>query len=110
MFGILLHKKNQTNETNEKLHFYIEHAQETTLEEVRIPIFTQDLKFRYNNAFKKMGLNSIFHKITANELFPEGNVILHDIIQNVKIIIDDASFENSDNTKGVHSILKFYSR
>jgi serine protease inhibitor len=108
MFGILLHKKNQTSETNEKLHFYIEHAKETSLEEVRIPMFTQDLKFRYNNAFKKMGLNSVFHKITANELFPEGTVILHDIIQNVKIIIDDASFETSDNNpKGAHSIRKF---
>jgi hypothetical protein len=54
-----------------------------------------------------MGLNTIFHKITSKELFPEGNVKIHDIIQNVKIIIDDASYKEVDNSRGYHSIRKF---
>jgi serine protease inhibitor len=113
MFGVFLYKNDQITQTNpnsrtnEKIHFYIEHIKPTALDEIRIPIFTQDLKFRFNNILKKMGLNAIFHKITSKELFPEGNVKLHDIIQNVKIIIDDASYKEVDNSRGYHSIRKF---
>jgi serine protease inhibitor len=113
MFGVLLYKNekivqtNPNNRTNEKIHFYIEHIKPTALDEIRIPIFTQDLKFRFNNILKKMGLNTIFQKITSKDLFPEGTVKIHDIIQNVKIIIDDASYKEVDNTRGYHSIRKF---
>jgi serine protease inhibitor len=113
MFGILLYKNeqiiqtNQNSRTNEKLHSYIEHIKLTALDEIRIPSFTQDLKFRFNNILKKMGLNTIFHKITSKDLFPEGDVKIHDIIQNVKIIIDDASYKEVDNSRGYHSIRKF---
>ena len=107
MFGIILAKKEFIFDTNEKIHFYIENMKETTLDEIRIPIFTQDLKIRYNNILKKMGLNSVFQKITANNVFPEGHVILHDIIQNIKITIDESSINKTDNAKGIHSIRKF---
>lgn len=106
-FGIILHKNNQTIETNEKLHFYIEHMKPTSLDEIRIPAFTQDLKFRYNNIIKKMGYQTPFYQITAKHLFPEGKVQLHDIIQNVKIIIDNSSFEKQETAKGYNTIRKF---
>lgn len=107
MFGIILSKKEFIFDTNEKIHFYIENMKETTLDEIRIPIFSQDLKLRYNSILKKMGLNSVFQKITANNVFPEGHVILHDIIQNIKITIDEKTLNKNNNTKGVHSIRKF---
>lgn len=106
-FGILLHKNNQIVETNEKLHFYIEHMKPTALDEIRIPSFTQDLKFRYNNFFKKMGYQTPFYQITAKHLFPEGKVQLQDIIQNVKIIVDNSSYGKENNMKGYNTIRKF---
>lgn len=107
-FGIILHKTNQITETNEKIHFYIDHMKPTTLDEVRIPTFTQDLKFRFNNIMKKMGYKTPFYKIHAPNIFPEGNVQLHDIIQNVKIIINNSVREGSFHpTRGCHTIQKF---
>lgn len=106
-FGIILYKKDYIQDTNEKIHFYVENIKETTLDEIRIPAFTQDFKLRYNNILKNMGLQSVFHKITAKNVFPEGSVILHDIIQNLKITIDETSLNKTDNSKGIHSIRKF---
>jgi serine protease inhibitor len=107
-FGIVLHKTNQIAETNEKLHFYIEHMKPTTLDEVRIPAFTQDLKFRFNNLIKKMGYKTPFYQIHAKNIFPEGNVQLQDIIQNVKITIDNSVREGFNHpTRGCHTIQKF---
>lgn len=106
MFGLIMHKKIQINETNQNIQNYIQHMKQITLEEVRIPIFTQDLKIRYTNIIKKLGLQTIYMKLST-EAFPEGNVIIHDIIQNVKIIIDEKSMNLQNNLKGEHSIQKF---
>jgi serine protease inhibitor len=106
-FGILLHKNTQATETNEKLHFYIDNMKPTILDEIRIPAFTQDLKFRYNNLLKKMGYQTPFHQITSRNVFPEGRVQLHDIIQNAKIVIDSTSYDGKNNTHGCHTIQKF---
>jgi serine protease inhibitor len=106
-FGILLHKDVFVPETNEKLQFYISHAKTTILDDVRIPMFTQDSKLRYNNTLKNLGLSSVFLQITADELFPK-RVQLHDIIQNMKIIIDGTSYKNDPpQSKGVSSMRKF---
>lgn len=107
VFGILLHKKTQTKESNQKIHFYLEHIRPTVLEEVRIPMFVQNLKFRYNNSLKSMGLNSVFKQITAQNLFPNCRPMIHDVIQNVKIVIDDASNNYVHNKKGVASMSRF---
>jgi len=108
VFGVLLHKNETENivQDNEKLQFYISNLKECLLDEIVIPMFVQDLKLRYNNTLKSIGLHSIFYKITSEELFPEG-CILHDVIQNVKIIIDTSSMKNTDNTKGNRSNRKF---
>jgi serine protease inhibitor len=107
IFGILLHKKAQTKEPNHKIHFYLEHMKPTILEEVRIPIFTQNLKFRYNGTLKNMGLNTVFKQITANNLFPNCRPMIHDVIQNVKIIVSESSNNYVHNKKGAPSMSKF---
>ena len=105
-YGIILHKKHQQFETNDKIHNYIHYLKPTALEEVKIPIFTQNLKFRYINVLKQLGLQSVFMKIFSNA-FPEGNVILHDIIQNVKITIDNNTYNLPNDMNGVKSIRNF---
>jgi len=101
MFGVLLNKKN-TNYTdddiNKKISLYTEHLKPTTLDEVRIPAFSQDLKFRYNNIFKKFGLKTPFNGISSN-VFSEGNPLLHDVISNVKIVIDNSYSKNSNTQR-----------
>jgi hypothetical protein len=105
-FGIVLPKKQYKNVSNENLRLYISHAKLTLLDEIRIPIFSQNLKLRYNGTLKKMGLYSVFLQVTAQDLFPQ-KVQLHDIIQNVKIIVDHTSFGSKDNTRGERSMAKF---
>lgn len=107
MMGILLNKeKFKPNIDDKKLHFYISHIKEVVLDEVKIPIFKQELKLRFVNSLKNMGLNGVFIKIIAKELFPEG-IILQDVVQNVKIIIDDSYIESYQMTKGYISNRKF---
>lgn len=105
-FGIVLPKKAQKMVTNENIRLYISHAKQTVLDEIRIPMFTQNLKLRYNNTLKKLGLNSVFLQITAEDLFPQ-RVQLHDIIQNVKITVDNSSFGSTENTRGQRSMIRF---
>ena len=52
---------------------------------------------RYNTVLKNIGLKSIFIKLNS-QLFPEG-VVLQDIVQNVKIIIDNANYKSSNSHK-----------
>ena len=97
-YGIILSKGNEIADIDDtKIQFYITHMKECMLDEVLIPTFTHDTKIRFNNTFKKMGLNSVFMKIVSPKLFPEG-VVLQDVVQNIKIIIDNTySDSNNDN-------------
>jgi Serine protease inhibitor len=70
MMGILLNKDDFVADVNDiKLHFYISHIKESILDEVKIPIFKQDLKLRFNSSLKNMGLNSVFVKILSKNFF-----------------------------------------
>ena len=108
VMGFLLHKnKLITYIDNIKLHFYISHIKESILDEIKIPVFKQDLKLRFNSSLKNMGLNSVFIKILSKDFFPEG-VVLQDIIQNVKIIVDNLSVKsNEQHNKGCITTRKF---
>lgn len=106
-FGIVLPKNTNKNLSNEKIKFCLEHAKMTTLEEVRIPCFTHNLKFRYNTVLKKLGLNTVFNQIISRQLFMNGRPMLHDVIQNIKITIDDYSSHNKASSRGVISLSRF---
>lgn len=94
--GILLHKDGLIIDINNtKLNFFITNMKELKLDEVFIPTFKQELKLRYNSCLKNMGLHSVFTKITSKSLFPEG-IVLQDIVQNVKIYIENNGNSLSD--------------
>lgn len=105
-FGIILPKKSQKMVTNENIRMYITHAKQTIIDEIKIPVFSQNLKLRYNNTLKKLGLNSVFLQVFAEDLFPQ-KVQLHDVIQNVKIIVDNSSFGSKENNRGERSMIRF---
>lgn len=107
VMGFLLHKNNMIADIDDlKLHFFISHMKESVLDEIKIPMFTQDLKLRFNNTLKNMGLSSIFTAIISPEFFPEG-IVLQDIVQNIKIIIDDTSVKSNESHRGYRTIRKF---
>jgi serine protease inhibitor len=108
MMGILLHNDNFVADIDDiKMHFYISHIKESVLDEVKIPVFKQDLKLRFNSSLKNMGLNSVFIKILSRNFFPEG-VVLQDIVQNVKIIIDyDSIRDDQQPNRGHRTNRKF---
>lgn len=108
VMGILLNKRKFMADVDDrKLHFYISHMKEMILEEVKIPVFKQELKLRFVNSLKNMGLNGVFIKIMAKDFFPEG-LVLQDVVQNVKIIIDDShTGSNQPSTKGCKNQRRF---
>jgi len=109
VFGIIIKKDNSDPEIDEnKLKFFISQMKESVLDEVKIPVIRQDLKIRYNTTLKNLGLRSIFIKFVSPEAFPEG-IQLQDTIQNVKIIIDNASVKSDSKyySRGYRTIRKF---
>ena len=110
VMGIILHKiiDGERDETEKKIHKYITHMRNTVLEEVIVPMFTQDLKVRYNGVLKKIGVNSIFYRVSADDLFP-GGCTMHDVLQNVRVVVDNSavSGKKAGPSAGQRSILKF---
>lgn len=107
VMGFLLHKSGMIADIDDiKLHFFIDHIKRSILDEVLIPVFTQDLKLRFNSSLKNMGLNSVFMKVLSPEFFPEG-VVLQDVVQNIKITVDNFSAENNAENKGYRTSRTF---
>jgi serine protease inhibitor len=99
VMGFLNYKHEFIPDVNDSdLHAMIQHMKNSMLSEVVIPGFHQDLKIRLNNTLKNMGMQSVFLKITAQKMFPEG-CVLQDVVQNIKILVDD-SHRTSKNTYG----------
>lgn len=107
-FGILLHKSEMVADVDDiKLHYYISNLKESILDEVRIPMFKDDSKLRFNSSLKNMGLQTVFMDIISPDFFPEG-IVLQDVVQNVKIIIDNTYRKESENiNKGYRTSRKF---
>ena len=95
--GCILHKNNINNDVDDlKLHYFISHMKECVLDEIKIPCFTENYKIRFNNTLQNLGLTSVFTKILCPKFFPE-NVTLQDVIQNIKIIVDNNFIENKQS-------------
>ena len=90
-----------------KLHFYVGNMRVSVLDEVKIPCFTQDCKLRFNNSLKLLGLSTVFIKLISPLFLPEGAQV-HDIMQNVKIVVDSASANSgNDSVRGYRTMRKF---
>lgn len=98
--GFLKYKYEFIPDVNDNdLHSMIQHMKNSMLSEVVIPSFKQDLKLRLNNTLKNMGLQSPFMKVTAQRLFPE-NVVLQDVMQNIRIVVDNSYKSSRNNYNG----------
>jgi serine protease inhibitor len=107
VMGILLHKNEIVADTDDvKLHYFISHLKNSVLDEIRIPMFKQDFKLRFNGCLKSMGLQSVFLKVTSPDLFPDG-IVLQDIVQNVRVIIDNNSISTKTTNKSYRSAKNF---
>jgi serine protease inhibitor len=90
-----------------KLHFYISNMRNSVMDEVKIPMFVKDCKIRLNNSLKISGLITVFIKLISPLFLPEG-ALIHDVVQNVKIIIgEDFVKSKEDNTRGYRTMRKF---
>ena len=94
--GVILHKSNINNDVDDaKLNYFISHMKECVLDEVKIPMIDKDYKIRFNSTLQNLGLSSVFTKVSCSNFFPE-NVILHDVIQNIKIVVDNKFYQNEN--------------
>lgn len=88
--GFVMDKTNQTLKIdNDRLNFLISQLKQTNITELMILAQNENIKLRFNSCMKNMGLQTVFTQTQSN-LFPE-NVVLHDILQNINIIIDNGS-------------------
>lgn len=95
--GFLLNKHDiNPNINHQTLKSYINNLKNCVIDEVKIPAFTADIKIRFNSCLKELGLNTLFINAYLNSLFPEG-IVLQDIVQNVRIVLDNSSSDNSYN-------------
>jgi serine protease inhibitor len=107
VMGILLHKTEIIADTDDiKLHYYISQLKNSVIDEIKIPVFKEDFKIRFNGSLKNMGLQSIFLKVTSPNMFPDG-IVLQDIVQNVRIIIDNNFINTCTSNKSYRSTKNF---
>ncbi len=108
VMGFILHKTEINSDVDDiKLHFFISHMKECIMDEVRIPVFSSDCKLRFTGTLQNLGLKSLFEKVVCPKFFPE-NIVLQDVIQNVKITIDDACIKTQQkDQKGYRTNRKF---
>jgi len=105
--GIILAKNDDEFDFDEtKIKFYISHLKDVVLDEIKIPTFKQDLKMRYNSILKVTGLNTVFTKIVAPDFFPE-TAVLHDVVQNVSIVVDNIYGQQHELNRGYRTSRKF---
>jgi hypothetical protein len=98
IMGIVLHKDKLTHDIDDaKIHYFGTVIKDTIIDHVTIPMFTQNYKIRFNNILKNLGLLTSFQNITCPKFFPQ-NVVLQDVIQNIKITIDNNFTESYQNT------------
>lgn len=92
--GIILPKEYiEPNITYEQISLMMKNIKMTYLDEVRIPVFTEQIKMKLTNVLYHDGLKSIFHKLYIPE-FINKETKISDIVQNLTIIIT-----NNDNIK-----------
>ncbi len=97
-FGIITTNEDYYPEiTSELLNFMIENLELTKFKYLLIPQIKENLKLRYTNIMKEMGMKKIFENLEIPELFNNTDLKLNDIIQNVYISIDKNN--KSMNTK-----------
>lgn len=106
MMGFILTKKIEIDKISDTLKNMIDNIKKCIFDEVRIPCFEQNLKMRYNNTLKDLGLNSIFTQITSSTLFPE-KIVLQDVIQNIKIVVNNTFIDSNETVKGYKTTKKF---
>jgi serine protease inhibitor len=105
--GIILSKNDDEFDFDEtKIKFYISHLKDVVLDEIKIPTFKQELKMRYNSILKATGLNTVFAKIVAPDFFPE-TAVLHDVVQNVSIVVDNIYGKQHELNRGYRTSRKF---
>lgn len=105
--GFILGKNsNLPDLDNDKIKFYISGAKPTVIDEVKIPMFKQDFKMRYTNLLKETDFVAPFVKMTVPEFIPESGV-LHDVVQNISIIIDDITVNKTVNNKDYQTSRNF---
>ena len=110
-FGIIMTNEDFYPEiTSELLNFMIENLELTKFKYLLLPQIKENLKLRYTNIMKEMGMNKIFQNLEIPELFNNTDLKLNDIIQNVYISIDKNSKSmnnknNNNNNEKVNSII-----
>ena len=109
MMGLLLPKTEvMPHFDSMKLHFYVSNMRVSVLDEVKVPCFSQDCKLRFNSSLKMLGLNTVFMKLISPLFLPEGGQV-HDVVQNVKIVVNNEARGNNDKggARGYRTMRKF---
>jgi len=95
--GIILPKDFvEPNVKNIDITTYIKELKPTSLDQVCIPSFTEQIKIKFTNILYQSGLRSVFINMNLPE-FIKDDVHISDIVQNITVIV--ANTNNANNNK-----------
>lgn len=104
--GIILPRKNgKLHVSHEQLEYYLSQLIPTKINELSIPKFKQQSRFKIDNLFKKNGMKEIFTNADFSEITPSNNILyISDIIHQSIIVVDEngnlnSNLNNSGNSK-----------
>ncbi len=82
--------------SHDQLEYYISQLTPTQINNLQIPKFKRQSKFRIDNLFKKIGLREIFTNADFSEITPSNNILyVSDIIHQAIIIVgENGSYSN----------------
>lgn len=99
VMGIVLPKEMVIPELNfDELTMLLKHIKPTFINEVIIPVFTQQIKLKLTTMLNNSGLDSIFGKSDFSELIDKPCAI-SDVVQNITVIVANSGPENNNNSQ-----------
>jgi hypothetical protein len=104
VMGIVISKNLQQPNINVKtICKYIKELKKTLINELYIPVFTQQMKIRLSSIIAQSGLKTVFTSLNIDKLIDNtnNNISVSDIIQNITVIVDN---NNNNNKKYMNKI------
>ena len=110
--GFILPNNNDLDINNDKFGYFISQLQIKKINNINIPKFKHQSRYKIDNMFKKMGMRELFTNSDLAELTPSNNILfLSDVIHQAVIIVNEngntnknLGFNNSHNNENINFV------
>ena len=110
--GFILPKNNDLDINNDKFGYFVSQLQITNINNIHIPKFKHQSRYKIDNMFKKMGMRELFTNADLAELTPSNDILfLSDVIHQAVIIVNEdgdvhqnPKFNESPNNQNINFV------